>query len=312
MGAFFTLALLSKESAGTLPVLAVFYEHFCRDDRTETRWTQKAFDILRFGHSPSLISCFACESWEGFFPLTTFERRHIARVALEAIALIGKYVGFSLWPVSLCAARILSRAHARDALWPSIFRRRCGAGAPDIIFVFLWNRARLSALASVVFGDSLSGLESSLARDQLVRDSHLPSAIFICRRSGCAGRWLGASLACSIPQRGTVSPVWRWARGIAGSAFAVVVALSVVRIVVRNRDWRDELTFYTRTLAISPNSFEMRESLGVVYYNRGDLKGAEREWQRARQISPLDVSLLDSLGLLFIRTRADYDEAAGR
>jgi len=46
MAVCFLLALLSKEQALTLAVLAVIYEHFYRDDRNETTWAQK---ISRYG-----------------------------------------------------------------------------------------------------------------------------------------------------------------------------------------------------------------------------------------------------------------------
>ena len=42
----FVLALLSKEQAVTLPLLAVIYEHFYRGDRLETTRWQK---LLRYG-----------------------------------------------------------------------------------------------------------------------------------------------------------------------------------------------------------------------------------------------------------------------
>ena len=41
MTASFALALLSKEQAITLPVLATIYEHFYRRDRERTRWFRK-------------------------------------------------------------------------------------------------------------------------------------------------------------------------------------------------------------------------------------------------------------------------------
>ncbi len=46
MGATFLLALLSKEQAMTLPALATVYEHFYREDRSETSISQK---LARYG-----------------------------------------------------------------------------------------------------------------------------------------------------------------------------------------------------------------------------------------------------------------------
>ena len=42
MGVAFILALLSKEQAMTLPALATVYEHFYREDRSETSYLPEA------------------------------------------------------------------------------------------------------------------------------------------------------------------------------------------------------------------------------------------------------------------------------
>jgi tetratricopeptide (TPR) repeat protein len=87
-----------------------------------------------------------------------------------------------------------------------------------------------------------------------------------------------------------------------------VAALSALRIVMRNRDWHDDLALYTRTLDTSPDSVQIINNLGQVYYNRGDVKAAEREWLRAEKIAPDYPILLDNLGLLYIREQR-YPEA---
>jgi protein O-mannosyl-transferase len=81
-----------------------------------------------------------------------------------------------------------------------------------------------------------------------------------------------------------------------------------VRIFTRNRDWHDDLTFYMRTVAASPDSVQMLIDLGQVYYNRGDLQSAEKEWVQARKIAPDYPILLDNLGALYTRQRR-YDDA---
>src|SRR5258708_35474232 len=48
MAASFALALFSKETAMTFPVLATVYEHLYHPDRFITRWTQK---LSRYGWS---------------------------------------------------------------------------------------------------------------------------------------------------------------------------------------------------------------------------------------------------------------------
>ena len=101
------------------------------------------------------------------------------------------------------------------------------------------------------------------------------------------------------------SPGLRFAFVIPG---IVLTLLCVFRIVTRNRDWHDDATFYTLTVAASPKAFQMINNLGEVYYNKGDLAAAEREWLRAKKLWPDNGILLDNLGLLYTDEQR-YDEA---
>jgi tetratricopeptide (TPR) repeat protein len=88
----------------------------------------------------------------------------------------------------------------------------------------------------------------------------------------------------------------------------VLAVLAFARIVTRNRDWRDDETYYRVTLAAVPEAASLRLNLGAVYWNRMRPDDAEREWKQALLISPDSAQLLNNLGLV-CAGRKQNDEA---
>ncbi|MBI4516740.1 MAG: phospholipid carrier-dependent glycosyltransferase [Deltaproteobacteria bacterium] len=70
-------------------------------------------------------------------------------------------------------------------------------------------------------------------------------------------------------------------------AGALVVTLYGLRTVVRNRDWRDELTLWRVTSAAAPRCARARANHGGALLARTDLDNAEREFRASRAIKPL-------------------------
>jgi tetratricopeptide (TPR) repeat protein len=128
---------------------------------------------------------------------------------------------------------------------------------------------------------------------------YLPSA-GVCWIAGWAGiRWWNA-----LSARGSR---WRLALPIAAG---LIGALYVFRIVTRNRDWRDNVTLYTATLAASPDAFIIHNNLGTEYWGQGNLPAAEREWRTALELAPASEYVLHNLGLVAIAQK-HYDVAEG-
>jgi len=98
---------------------------------------------------------------------------------------------------------------------------------------------------------------------------------------------------------------WRSLLAVASGVIAICCA---IRIVTRNADWRDDVTFYTSSIAASPRAFYLHNDLGAVYWAKGDVKSAEREWTEALKLAPNNAPVLDNLALLN-RTRRHYEEA---
>ncbi|WP_424319297.1 tetratricopeptide repeat protein, partial [Candidatus Methylomirabilis sp.] len=72
---------------------------------------------------------------------------------------------------------------------------------------------------------------------------------------------------------------------IYSAALAALLLLSF-RTVWRNTDWRDELTLWSKTVQVAPQSARARNNLGSAYLRRGQLTRAEQELETAVQIKP--------------------------
>ena len=91
-----------------------------------------------------------------------------------------------------------------------------------------------------------------------------------------------------------------------------------VRTVLRNTDWRDPITFYTKTLQHSPNSYSINNNLAMEYANRQNLAEAEKYYSRALQIEPNSAVVYFNLGNLYLAqgkinlARQHYEQALSK
>lgn len=70
------------------------------------------------------------------------------------------------------------------------------------------------------------------------------------------------------------------------AAGAVVLLLLSLRTVWRNTDWRDDLTLWSKTVQVAPQTARARNNLGSAYLRRGEIARAEEELEAAVQIKP--------------------------
>jgi len=85
---------------------------------------------------------------------------------------------------------------------------------------------------------------------------------------------------------------------VAFSALVVVVALCAVRTVVRNRDWRDNLTLLSADVQTCPHSAKLLAAIGTEHFKQGKLDLADRELRAALQIDEDLPDALETEGLL--------------
>ena len=297
----FILALLSKEQAMTLPALATVYEHFYRADRHDTRAAQK---LARYGPLWLLAVAyvlFRIRFLGALAPVNQMRAIEPRQVVLSALALIGQYLGKLLWPVRLCAFYVF---HRNTSLWePRVAAGLLSMAALAVLFVVLWRsrdpRLHLASFGIIWFFATLApvlNVHWMAANVFAERYLYLPSVGF-CWLVGLAAARLWAGAAARTVRRQVLAVV-----GI------VLAALCAARIVIRNRDWSNDIVLYASTLRLSPDAYPILNNLGTVYWQDGDVDKAEAAWRRALALNGNNAIVLNNLGLVASR-RKQYDQA---
>ncbi len=299
----YTLALLSKEQALVLPFLAAAYEHFCRPDRDTTPLRQKLSRYLPLFALAGAYITLRALALGGFAPSISRPELTWPVVVWSALALIGQYLWKLVWPLQLSAFYVF---HPSTSLGePQVIAGIVGVILCASLFVWLWRRDRTASFALLWMGATIAPVLNARWMPAGVfaeRYLYLPSVGFC---------WLVALAVARASRTGAASQ--RMARQSIRQravpiALATVAVLYGVRTVHRNRDWRSDEVLYTKTLQQQPDAQIIRTNLGAIYFDRGDLAGAEREWLASLGPAKPYASTLNNLGLL--RSHQErYDEA---
>lgn len=297
----FILALLSKEQALTFAALATVFEHFYREDRAETRFSQKVARYAPLWLLALAYILFRVRYLGALAPVDQIRSLTPQQTALSAVALVGQYVGKLLWPAELCAFYVFHRS--ASLLDPRVLGGLTALVALATLFLMCWRshkpEVRFASFGIAWFFATLVPVLNAhwmAANVFTERYLYLPSV-------GIA--WLvglGASKLWSVAEGRP-----RWRRGLAAAGIAVG-ALFAARIVVRNRDWRNDIALYGQTLKLSPDAYPILNNLGTVYWQAGAVDKAEGAWRRALALHPENAIVLNNLGLVASKKK-QYGEA---
>jgi tetratricopeptide (TPR) repeat protein len=300
MAVSFVLALLAKEPAVTLVVLATLYEHSCREDRKET---SVAIKLSRYGPLWLLALVYLILRIHfvgGLAGRSQFPNMGPDAVIFSALALAGQYVWKLFWPAKLCAFYAFHMSTSPSD--PRVVGGAVALTALAFLFVFFWNRVRLVSFALLFFFLNLAPVLNApwmAANVFTERYLYLPSVGF-CWVLGWAAMTLWRAAARH-------SAGWRVIMVVSALAIA---ALCTLRIIRRNRDWHDDETFYKATLALEPDAYIIHVNLSAIYLDRDDFKNAEQELREADRVAPEYPLILDNFGLLNLKLKR-YDDALG-
>jgi Tfp pilus assembly protein PilF len=118
--------------------------------------------------------------------------------------------------------------------------------------------------------------------------------------------WLVGLGASKLWRRAGPRPAQRRALVLVGVA---VGGLFAARIVIRDRDWNNNMVLYTRTLQLSPDAEIILNDLAGAYWYEGAVANAESLWKRALAVDPNNVEVLNNLGVLARRKKQDPQAA---
>ena len=298
MMASFLLALLSKEQAVTFPALATFYEHACREDRHATSWSAK---LARYGPLWLLTIAyllFRVNVLGAIAPVAQLPNLSWKSAFLSGLALIPQYAAKLFWPLHLCAFYVFRPSSSLTD--PRVIAGICVLGAGLALFLYFWNRDRRMSFALVWFIATLAPvLNARWMAGNVFTERYLvlPSAGFC---------WIVAWVG--IEGWDAAGGKTRRLRPMMAAAACLIAMAAAARIVIRNRAWRDDVSLYTKTLAQSPNAYQILNDLGTVYWRQGRIEEARRCWVRALRLHPTQSIFLNNLGLYASR-KNHYAEA---
>ena len=293
----FILALLAKEPAATLPFLATFFEHFLREDRTQTSFGQKLCRYLTLWLLDVAYLLFRTRIFGGLAPVLQLPQISRREAFYSSFALVAQYVWKLLWPVNLCGFYPFHKSVALSD--PRVIAGFLLLGLSLGLCAYSWRRERLVSFGVLWFFLNVAPVLNARwlgANVFTERYLYLPSLGFC-----WIAAWGGQQLWMRLAKRPA-------ARKFYAAGLAIVAILCVVRIVARNRIWHDDSTFYKSTLAAQPEALALRINLGAVYWNLGSPDQAEAEWREALRRAPNHWLILNNLGLVCARKKR-YDEA---
>lgn len=293
----FTLALLSKEQAVILALLATIYEHFYRSDRETTGWKTKVYRYGGFWMIEIVYLVFRVAVLGALAPARQHADVSWPQALMSAIALVSQYVAKLLWPYPLLAFYVF---HKSTAVSDPRVLAGVGVGVVAVaLFIYLWKHTRIYSFWVIWVALTLAPVLNArwMATNVFTeRYLYLPSVGFCALLAG-GFVFLFRKFAGRIP-------VWRWALALAAT---VLGFLAAGEIVARNRDWRDDFTLRSRTLAIEPHASYMRTDFAALEWDSGHKEEAECEWRMALADQPDNAVALSNLGMAMLEKKRYRD-----
>jgi len=292
-GAAYLLALLSKEMSVTLPLVFLAYDTI-RNAEKRTVWQGLRLALARGyrlytplitvgGLFGAYVLLFAHASrqmaYYGGSPLLTI---------LTTARAFAHYVKLLAFPATLSADYSFNGFPATRSLAdPAAFLALLVLGAILYGLVALKAELPMAAFGGLWFFIVLLPVSQLIPHHELMAEHYLYIPSF--------GLFLaaGAVLARHVAKGRRTGPAY--------AACALALLLLGARTNVRNQDWKDDLTLWTKTAQTVPQSARARANLGKAYIRRGLDGLAEQEFAEAVRIQPEEPQYRDNLGLAHLR-----------
>lgn len=314
-GLAFLLSLLSKEMAISLPLLCI------------------AYDVIR--SIPTAEGKRPLPPWQAAAEgVRTAVLRHKVLYVIGTVLLLVLVYLFSLYvyrhnpsrqremyggglgPTLLTSARIFAH-YIKLLLFPVTLNADYSYNAFPISYSLFEARV---AVALAILGAAWWGIYRSLTYDRWAAFGGLwffiallPVSQIIPHHEMMAEHYLylpsaGLFLVGALVLERALARADRRRRVALMAGFAAIVMLLGVRTVIRNQDWRDSETIWTKTLQTAPGSARVRINVGEIASRKGRSQEAFREFREAVRIQPDDPVNRYNLGLILLR-HGKFDEA---
>lgn len=304
-GGSYLLSLLTKEMAVTLPLLWLCYDFIRSLPSAGDEGRISAWEALRDGartllrrHTRFYLLIGTVLTVLGYYYL---------KVQVLPMSLRSGMWGGGVWPTLLTSARIF--AHYLTLM---VFPMRLSADYSFNAFPISHSLAESRVvLALAVLGGAWWGIYRLLASDRWAAFGGLwffvtllPVSQIVPHHEMMAEHYLylpsaGFFLMAAVLVERLLTRK-TYARAVA-AAFAIAVLLLGLRTVARNRDWKDDLTFWTKTVQTAPESTRAHIALAGVHLRQGRHDQARQELVEALRIQPNSVGTHSDLGMVLVQ-----------
>lgn len=261
-------ALLSKESAVTIPPLLLLASYFFPEHRSKAQWSTAIFlFIIATAYAGLRI---AGMSYDGTGSLSWIAQASLGERLLTQPYIFLSYLRIALWPHPLhMEYHTVITPLTHWSIWLGIpiliallfFGFQLGTKNQEPGTHRFWLLWFIIGLAPVL---NIIAPQTSTLREHWL---YLPAiGLFV----------LIAKL-----------PLWKKAEpdNLFIAAVAVVTAFGLLTYQ-RNRDWQEPAKLYAHDVQLEPRSFVLWNNLGTEYYNAGNIAGAEEAFSNAITQSP--------------------------
>lgn len=283
----YLLGLLTKEMAITLPLLCVTYDLFRAVPGPGPGIASPSGEALRRGlHSILTRSKWLYLGMGGLLAAFLLYFAVVANPSQQRT-----WYGGGLGPTLMTSARILVY-YLKQMVFPVILNA-------DSYGAFTVSRSIADPrglLALLILGGLCYGLFRGLRIDRWITFGGmwffltlLPVSQLIPHQELVAEHFLylpsvGFCLVVSlVVERGLVA---RRAAPAMATLFVLSLAVLLARTIARNRDWRDELTLWTKSVQAAPHSYWARQRLGDAYKALGRYEEAIQEYRTVQTLTP--------------------------
>ena len=281
----FAISLLFKEVVIILPLILILYDTLLLSYKLNykkylTYYTPFFFITLCYGLIRILVlGRFSGHSLWCKFPGEAF---------LTMCVIFARYFKILIFPKNLCADYVITLNHS--VFEPIVIISIAALVCVFASALFLKNRVRLFSFGvfwffiSLMPGSNIFSAETGLAERYL----YLPSIGFFI-----------AIFGIILSQR----------KIFIKSAYFLMSCLIIIccfLTINRNKDWKDEFTFYKINSERSPSSDRMHYNLGIAYRARGMLDEAANEFKYSIRLNPNNDKAYNNLGnIYFFQDRLD-------
>ncbi|GFO60683.1 hypothetical protein GMST_30080 [Geomonas silvestris] len=287
---FFFGGLLSKETGLMLLAVLPFYLQRSEPGAPAVGWRERVVWIFPYLFFLALYLGMRSYSLQGVVGIAVPAEGLFARLA-QNYYIIPRYLGLLLAPYGFTIFHTVPKENLFSIPWLFV----AWAALMGAVFLILRGRHAAARFGLLWFAANYVPISNvvPIPSDYMTeRFLYLPAVGFFLL-SGAGFCWLQAHVETR-----------RWAAIAAG----VMVICCAGLTVDRNLDWRDDLSLFGSAVRNNPDSVGARFNYGTALMEKGDLAGAQREWQKALAIDPQHTDTLAQLGTL-AATQGDLDRA---